>query len=213
MLTAVVVSVASGFLISRIGCYKPVAVAGMVIIPFGMWLLTRLDVHSTNAEAMRDMVVIGVGLGFVMQLFVLAVQNAVPRSEMGVATSASTFFRQVGGTVGITALGALLTSRLSIELPENHQGTAEPGALFSPEALNQLPRSSLETLRIGLANSFDFVFTTSFVLAILALLLTLSLTKVPLRKTLDDEAPLGKDVPTSFLHGRSRGTAQRGGTP
>lgn len=194
-LSLVMMNAASGFLVSKIGRYKPVMLVGLAIMAAGMSLLTRLDADSTNAEVLQAVIVIGLGLGSVMQLFVLAIQNSVPRREMGVATSASTFFRQIGGTVGVTVLGALLASRLSTSVAEN----LPPGAanlsqegrfvdlLGDPNTLAQLPPRVAEELRVSLAESLSAVFTVSFFLMVAALLLTLFLKEIPLRKTLDEE--------------------------
>lgn len=200
MLAVVTTSTVGGQLVSRTGRYKPVAVSGLAVMTLGMWLLTRLNVDSTNTEVVRDMIIIGAGLGGVMQIFILAVQNSVSRREMGVAVSASTFFRQIGGTIGITVLGALLTHELTVNIPRNLPAGAAgsaggldfsqgPGILFNPHALANLPPQVSEGLKIGLAESLHTIFLVSTPLMVLALLLTLFLREIPLRKTLDQPEP------------------------
>jgi EmrB/QacA subfamily drug resistance transporter len=112
MLALIGASVASGQLVSRTGRYRAVLLAAPLVLLAGFLLLTRLDTGSTSADVTLDMVVVGLGLGLGMQTYVLVVQNAAPARMMGVATAATQFSRSVGGTIGVTAMGALLTARL-----------------------------------------------------------------------------------------------------
>ncbi|MFL5699708.1 MAG: MDR family MFS transporter [Ktedonobacteraceae bacterium] len=109
MLTSIVGSVASGQLVSRLGRYKWIAVTGMLVTVAGTWLLVRLNVNSTNNDVLLAMLVMGLGMGFSMALYTLIVQNALPR-KIGQATSTLVFFRSIGGTIGLAAMGSILTS-------------------------------------------------------------------------------------------------------
>ena len=109
MLTSIVGSVASGQLVSRLGRYKWIAITGMLVTVAGSWMLVRLDVHSTNNDVLLAMLVMGLGMGFSMALYTLIVQNALPR-KIGQATSTLVFFRSIGGTIGLAAMGSILTS-------------------------------------------------------------------------------------------------------
>jgi EmrB/QacA subfamily drug resistance transporter len=109
MLGLVISSVISGQLVSRFGRYKWVAFVGMAITIGGSLLLQRLDVHSTNTDLITAMVVLGLGLGFSMSLYSVIVQNALP-NKIGEATSGLTFFRSIGGTIAVAAMGSVLTS-------------------------------------------------------------------------------------------------------
>ena len=109
MLTSIVGSVASGQLVSRLGRYKWIAITGMLVTVAGSWMLVRLDVHSTNNDVLLAMLVMGLGMGFGMALYTLIVQNALPR-KIGQATSTLVFFRSIGGTIGLAAMGSILTS-------------------------------------------------------------------------------------------------------
>src|SRR5207302_2592378 len=130
-------SIGSGQLISRFGRYKPFPIAGTAVMAVGMALLTRLGVHSTLLATSLYMLVVGLGLGMVMQVLVLAVQNAVQPRVMGVATSATIMFRQIGGSVGIALFGAVFANRLHANLskllPAGAHGprTATPAAVKS----------------------------------------------------------------------------------
>src|SRR5581483_387563 len=118
-----VTSIASGQLISRTGRYRPYPIAGTAIATAGMGLLAQLNVHTTTVATSLYMLVLGLGLGMVMQVLVLAVQNAVPANVMGVATSGSIMFRQIGGSVGIAVFGAIFANHLRTNLAK----TLPPG--------------------------------------------------------------------------------------
>ena len=111
-----VTSIGSGQLISRFGRYRVFPIVGTAVMTVGMVLLTRLNVHSTTLQASLYMLVLGLGLGMVMQVLVIAVQNAVDYRNIGVATSGSILFRQVGGTFGIAIFGAIFINRLHVNL-------------------------------------------------------------------------------------------------
>src|SRR5439155_23211143 len=101
MLGAVAASFFAGQLVSRTGRYRWNVVFGPVILTLGMLLLWRMDVHTTSGQAARDMVVAGIGLGLMMQVFFLSVQNAVERRQIGAATALTQVGRQMGATFGV----------------------------------------------------------------------------------------------------------------
>ena len=109
-------SILSGQLISRYGRYKPFPIIGTAIMTVAVLMLSRLEVGTPIWQTIVAMVVLGLGLGMVMQVLVLAVQNSVEYSQIGVATSGSTLFRQIGGSIGVAAFGAIFTNRLAGEL-------------------------------------------------------------------------------------------------
>jgi EmrB/QacA subfamily drug resistance transporter len=110
-------SVVSGRIITRTGRYKAFPIAGTAIAAFGMYLLSSLDATTGSGVAALHMLVLGLGLGLVMQVLVLATQNAVSYEQLGVATSGATLFRSIGGSLGTAILGAIFTARLTAELP------------------------------------------------------------------------------------------------
>jgi EmrB/QacA subfamily drug resistance transporter len=112
MLGAVTASIISGQWISRSGRLRPNALAGPVVMTAGMVLLWRMNVHTTNGEAARNMVVAGIGLGLMMQVFVISVQNAVPRAAIGSATALTQFSRSIGATLGVTIMGVIVNQGL-----------------------------------------------------------------------------------------------------
>jgi len=116
MVGIIFTSIVSGQLISRLGRYKWFPVAGTLVMAAGMVLFSRLTVDTPVWQTFAPMIVIGVGLGLAMQPLILAVQNAVDLRDMGAGTSTATFSRSLGGSLGVAALGAIMTNRLSTEL-------------------------------------------------------------------------------------------------
>jgi EmrB/QacA subfamily drug resistance transporter len=112
MLGAVATSILSGQLVSRTGRYRANLLVGPLVLTVGMLLLWRMGVNTTNAEAARNMVIAGIGLGSMMQIFVLTVQNSVPRTAMGSATALTQFARSIGATLGVTAMGVIVNHGL-----------------------------------------------------------------------------------------------------
>ena len=106
----------AGYLVSRTGLYKPWLIAGGVVLLVGLVLLATLGPRPSLTDVGWRLFIVGLGLGPAQSLFSLAVQNAVPPRQMGVATSASQFFRQLGATVGVAAAGALLTHDVTLEM-------------------------------------------------------------------------------------------------
>jgi EmrB/QacA subfamily drug resistance transporter len=113
----ILASVASGQLVSRTGRYKWLVAGALLLAGFGLWLLTGIRADTDISTVWLWMAIMGVGMGPTMAVFTIVVQNAVPFGVMGVATSALTFFRQVGGTVGLAIAGALFGGSFAAELP------------------------------------------------------------------------------------------------
>jgi EmrB/QacA subfamily drug resistance transporter len=109
MLTSVVSSILSGQLVSRLGKYKWIAIVGMLFMVAGSFLLFRLDVNATNSAVLLAMLVLGFGMGFGMSLYTLISQNAMPK-KIGQTTSALVFFRSIGGTIALAAMGSVMNS-------------------------------------------------------------------------------------------------------
>ncbi len=112
MLGAVGMSILSGQWVSRTGHYRLNAIIGPIILGIGLYLLSRMDTSTTNGVAARNMVIAGIGLGLMMQVFVLVVQNSVPIRQMGSATALTQFSRQIGATLGVTLMGVIVNQGL-----------------------------------------------------------------------------------------------------
>ncbi len=113
----IVSSMVAGLLVSRTGRYKPFMLVGSAVLVVGVYFLTRIDLSTTQFGLAWRMVIVGIGLGPAQSLFTLAIQNAVPFAQMGVATSASQFFRQIGSAIGLAVFGTLLTLSVGREIP------------------------------------------------------------------------------------------------
>ncbi len=116
MLALAACSAIGGQLIARIGRYQWLAISGGVVLAFGIFLLTRLDVHSTLGNVTVDMIVVGIGMGMVSPVLTLAVQNAIPRSRLGVGTGAVTYLRSMGSTLGTAVLGTVVNNTVTAQL-------------------------------------------------------------------------------------------------
>ncbi|HEX5416213.1 MAG TPA: MDR family MFS transporter, partial [Chloroflexota bacterium] len=119
MLTMIVVSIVSGLIVSRTGRYRVLAVVGQAVLAIGMFLLSTIGVDTPRWQMIVYMMLMGVGLGVAMPLYTLIVQNAFPVRELGVVTSATTFFRSIGGTIGIAILGTVVNNRFAGEYAAN----------------------------------------------------------------------------------------------
>ena len=193
-------STVSGQLISRTGRYKVFPVAGTAIAAAGMWLLSTLTPTTGRAVSTAYMVVVGIGIGLVMQVVVMATQNAVDARHLGIATGTVSFFRSVGGSFGVAAFGAVFSNRLATELARRLSpgvlaqlaaGRAgSPTASLSPRALDALPAP----VRHGFVEAFAAALTATFRYAVpcvlVAFVITWLLKERPLRRTVraDDRA-------------------------
>jgi EmrB/QacA subfamily drug resistance transporter len=133
-----VTSIASGQLISRFGRYKIFPVVGTAVGAAGLFLLSRLDPASSHLYAAGAMLVLGLGLGLVMQVLVIAVQNAVDYRDLGVATSGATLFRLVGGSFGTAALGAIFAARIASRTAELPAGAPDAHAVAMTAAVHTI---------------------------------------------------------------------------
>jgi hypothetical protein len=133
------------------------------------------------------MAVVGIGIGLVMQVLVLVVQNDAQPEQIGVATSTATFFRSVGGSFGVAIFGAIFASRLADqikELPASVAGRLTGGVHLTPEQANALPAAVHDDFLQAFAHALHGVFLFGMVLAIVPFVLALFLKEVPLRTTL-----------------------------
>ena len=209
MLSGVVSAVVAGQIISRTGRYRILAVGGVSVMALGIYLFTRLDAQSSSAEAVRYMVVTGVGLGATLPTFMIAVQNAFPHSTLGVVTASLQFFRNIGGAVGTAVLGSFMTMRLGDWLssssppeavaalpPQVVEQLRDPQAIMNPAAMSQLRELTSqqlvgaealtvieEGLRGALAGALHDVFLLGLGITLVAVLVTLFFKEIPLRRT------------------------------
>ena len=180
MLGVLVASIASGQLITRSGRYKVFPIVGTLVMTVGLLLLWRLEVGSSVWTASGYLLVVGLGIGMVMQVLVLAVQNSVDHRLMGVATSGAILFRQIGGSIGVALFGAVFANRLSVNLAERLPGVKLPRTA-SPEAVRHLPPGIHEAYVSAFAASLRPVFLVGAAVGVAAFLLSWLLREMPLR--------------------------------
>lgn len=188
-------SIVSGRVISRIGRYKAFPVAGTAITAIGMFLLSRLEVDTPPWVASVYMLVLGVGIGLVMQVLVLVVQNDAPARDVGVATSTATFFRSMGGSLGVALLGAIFASRLSSELAAlPGDASALPGGVnISPDQVHALAPAVRHDFLLAFVDALQPVFLVGAVVATATFALSWLLKEVPLRATVPGADELGTE--------------------
>jgi MFS family permease len=191
-----VAAIGSGRAISRIGRYKVFPVAGTAILVVGMFLLSRLGTGTPPWVASVYMLVVGLGIGLVMQVLVLVVQNDVRPQDVGVATSTATFFRSVGGSFGVAIFGAIFASRLAGQLARLPRSVSERlggGVHVNPEQARHLPPALHTAFLQAFAHALHGVFLWGMVMAVVPFVLSWFLKEVPLRTTLDQSAELGAE--------------------
>ena len=229
MLAFVVSAIAAGQIMSRTGRYKALILSLFAVGIVGAVLLARMDASTTQLEAMRNMVVIGLGIGGPFSVLVVVAQNAFPDRNLGEVTAGSRFFRQMGSTIGAGLMGSLLSvwfaanvqQRLPAQVrdalgPERLAEASNPEALFAPEAMAAL-RDSLaalgaegpavgellvETLRVSLADALRGLFVVTAVLMAVGFAIATLLPEIPLRKTRDADLATGRaDAAAPTVHG------------
>jgi MFS family permease len=177
-------SIVSGQVITRTGRYRMFPIAGTAVGVVGLGLLSTLDRDTSPVLAALYMLVLGAGLGMVMQVLVLAVQNSVPYEQLGVATSGATLFRSIGGSVGTAVLGAVFTNRLADALAgagaAGGAAAANAGSLDA-SALQRLPPAARDAYLGAFTDALDLVFAVAAGVMFLAFLLAWLLPERPLR--------------------------------
>jgi EmrB/QacA subfamily drug resistance transporter len=182
-----VTSIASGALITRTGRYKVFPIIGTALMTIAMLLLSQLGVDTSLLVAAAWMALLGLGLGCVMQVLVLAVQNAVDYSMLGVATSGASLFRSIGGSVGTPIFGAILTAHLTDNLRAAFPGAAgqvdQLQNALTPAAARSLPPAVHQAFSQAYVDALQPVFLTGAAFAAVAFTLAWFIRELPLRQT------------------------------
>ncbi|EFL41573.1 drug transporter [Streptomyces griseoflavus Tu4000] len=166
-------STGSGQIVSRTGRWKVFPIAGTAVTTLGLLLLHQLDAHSSTAGMSAYFFVFGLGLGLVMQVLVLIVQNAVPYEDLGVATSGATFFRSIGASFGVAIFGTIFASRLGSELTAAFRGARLPPGVSAdsleadPRGIGALPPALRPTAIDAYATAITDVFLYAVPVALL----------------------------------------------
>jgi EmrB/QacA subfamily drug resistance transporter len=197
-------SILSGQLISRTGRYKLFPVAGTGVMTVGLYLLSRLTVNSDMLTTSAAILLLGIGLGMVMQVLVIVVQNSVDYRDLGVATSGATLFRLVGGSLGTAVLGAIFASRLAANLSRlvpiaGAAGNPDMARRMSASLLAQLPPPVRAAYLASFTASLNTVFLVAAGMCAVGFVLTWLLPERPLRTTLAESArDTGMEVAEAF---------------
>ncbi|MFF8092472.1 MFS transporter [Streptomyces sp. NPDC016675] len=177
-------SIISGQLISRTGHYRSHPILGSALSVVGMWLLSRLDADTPRLHYSIWMAVLGAGIGMVMPVLVLAVQNSVRPADLGTATSANNYFRQIGGSVGAAIFGTLFADRLTDALADRvpaEAGAALPDAeAITPQLVHSLPPALRDAYIGAYADAMPRIFLYLVPVLVLGLLIALFLKEKPL---------------------------------
>ncbi len=185
-------SISSGQIISRTGKYRFFPIAGTAAMTLGLFLLHLMSVSTSTFEDAVFMLILGMGLGSVMQVLVTIVQNGVPHSELGVATSGATFFRSIGGSFGTAIFGAIFSNVLVGNLASHLHGVKLPASFTSadvtPAVLDHLSAAVRHGFVAGYAESIQTVFLIAAPIAFLAFLATWLIPQVELRRWSPAEA-------------------------
>jgi EmrB/QacA subfamily drug resistance transporter len=197
LLPMMVVSVITGRATTRTGKYRAYPLLGGALIPAGLFLLAQLDVGTSRTTSALYMVVLGAGMGFLMQLTMLIAQNSVELKDMGVASSTTTLFRTIGGSFGVALMGTLFADRVHDSMAERAgaagggggAGGGGAGGLSGDGAPAQLDAASLERLPAAVREAYEYavadgthvVFTVAAVAALLSFVATWFVKEVPLK--------------------------------
>jgi EmrB/QacA subfamily drug resistance transporter len=192
-------SILSGQLVSRTGKYKLFPIAGTTIVTIALLLISRMTGETSTLAASLYMLLLGIGLGFVMQVLIIAVQNAVDYRDLGVATSNAILFRFIGGSLGTALLGAVLATQLHANAQRLMPGTAALDSI-SPQALAGLSTGLRAAYTEAFVISLGTVFLLAAAIAFLGLIFALLLPERPLRETIAAaaETDIGGDIAQTF---------------
>lgn len=187
MVTGMLITfIISGRLVSRTGRYKIFPIVGTAIVAIGMIALSHLGPTSSFPTAALYMFIIGFGMGLVMQVLVVAVQNSVPHEQLGTATATATFFRSIGGAFGVALFGSVFNSQLLSQLRAH--ATAKEMAMLgggsisaNPAQINNLPPAAHLVVIDAFSSALQRVFLVAAPIAVLAFVLSWLMKEIPLR--------------------------------
>ena len=207
MLGAIVTSIGGGQIISRSGKYKVMVIIGFACTTTGAYLLSRMGLATTWTTVMRDMIVMGLGLGIAMSAFTVIVQNQYPSHRLGEVTASLQFFRSLGSTIGLAVFGTVLNNQFAANMKTNLAGPLQkfsgsskldnPQVLLSPKANGdlhtlflkagaqgeQLYQSFMHAVRLSLGTAISDLFLLAAVIAAVGFVVVFFLREDPLRRT------------------------------
>jgi EmrB/QacA subfamily drug resistance transporter len=203
-------SIVGGQILSRTGRYKILAIFGFIVAAAGMFLLSRMVPTTSEGEVVRNMIITGLGIGVMMSLFTIVVQNAFPYRQLGEVTASLTFFRSIGSTMGVAVMGTIMTNAYQTAMQSNLPAIVKrsvpadrlaqlqnPQLLLSPDFLAKIQhnfasfgpqglaifRQLIEAIRLSLSTAITNVFFLGFIIMLVGLVSVLFLREIPLRKS------------------------------
>jgi EmrB/QacA subfamily drug resistance transporter len=183
MLGSTVTTLIAGQITTRTGRYKALPIIGAAVMAVGLYLLTHIGPSTSRLEAGVYFAILGAGMGFLMQITSLIVQNSVDPRDMGVASSSRTFFQQIGGSLGVSLFGVIFVRRLaeamSARLPGAHLSAS--GGQLDPATINHLPAAVKDAAFFGVSHAIDGVFWWTVPTALLVLVAACLIREIPLR--------------------------------
>ncbi|HVB50549.1 MAG TPA: MDR family MFS transporter [Acidimicrobiales bacterium] len=192
-------SIFTGQLVSRGWKYRPFPILGTVVMTIGLILLSTVNESTSSLQQSFYMLILGMGIGLVMQILVTAVQNSVDPGDIGAATAGTNFFRSIGGAFGTAVFGALYANALPRELAAGFgsQGSkilSVPPSEWTPKLLKTLPPSQLHIALHAIAGSIQSVYVWAIPFGVIAVFLSLTLPEVKLRESVH---PIADEIPMS----------------
>ena len=221
-------SIVGGQLLSRTGRYKILAMIGFTIAAIGMLMLSRMTPATSQPEVVRNMLVTGLGIGVLMSLFTIVVQNAFSYRQLGEVTASITFFRSIGSTMGVAVMGTIMINGFQNALQSNIPAMLKrvvpadrlaqlenPQLLLAPDVVAKIQhgfaalgpqglilfRQLIEAIQKSLSTAITNVFFLGFIIMVLGLVTVLFLREIPLRKS--NSAPVA-EAPSTAGTNRSR---------
>ena len=181
MVGSAITSIVAGQAVTRTGRYKMFPIIGGAVMTIGMFMLSRLGVSTTRLETCIDYLVLGLGMGFLMQMVSLIAQNSVELRDMGVASSARMFFQQMGGSLGVAAFGAVFASRLNSAMASAGSHFHVSGGSLDPTTVISLPAALRHEVYVAISYAIQGVFVWVVPASVLIFVIALFIKEVPLR--------------------------------
>ena len=208
MIGFMISSIVGGQLLSRTGRYKILAMCGFTIGAIGMFLLSRMTINTSEGEVVRNMIITGLGIGVMMSLFTIVVQNAFPYRQLGEVTASITFFRSIGSTIGVAVMGTIMTNWFQNAMQSNIPAILKrlvpadrlsqlenPQLLLAPDVVAKIQhefatkgpqgliifKQLIEAIQKSLSAAITSVFFLGFIIMVLGFIVVLFLREIPLR--------------------------------
>jgi EmrB/QacA subfamily drug resistance transporter len=191
MVGVMITSLIAGQITTRTGRYRALPILGSAGMTLGMYLLSLLGVNTSRVTSGLYMVVLGLGMGFLMQMTTLLAQNSVHPADIGVASSSRLFFQQIGGSIGVAAFGAVFARRLQDALSAVSPGVhiSASGGQFNPATVKALPSVIQHAVFYAISHAVQGVFLWAIPATGLAFLLSWFIKEVPLRGRAEAQKP------------------------